>query len=68
MATITKLLETIVPGQYEVTLEAMQVGKAKVFNVTYGAHKKTLRGFMQALSEYESCVRHACECAGYLDD
>lgn len=68
MATISKLLETAIQGQYPVTLERMQVGKAVVFNVTYGAHKKTLGGFMQALSEYESCVLHACDCAGYLND
>lgn len=68
MATISKLLESNVQGQCPVTLERVQIGKQACFLVTYGLRKTTFGRFMAALSDYESCVLHVCECAGYLDD
>ena len=58
------LLETAVINQHPVKLE--QKSKRR-FIVTYGEATAKFDYFALALREFNNCVRHSCQCAGYLD-
>jgi len=61
----TLLAQHVVAGQYPVSWYKIPGGK---YNVVYGGASEEFTDDLDASEYYGTCIRHALECAGHLDN